>query len=337
MALVATGGVYLLVNSSPDSPKASPRPRTTSGTRARPGASDPTTTSTPGSTPSTEASSPGPYAVASDQVTVAATNNEGVAVSVPTQVFYPQLGSPRPLPLVVFSPGYMIAPGVYDGLIGAWVGAGMVVAEPTYPDTAPGAPPDEYDMVNHPRELRQVIAAVEAESQSPAAAFHGLVDSEEVAVAGHSDGGDVALAAAANTCCQQPGLKAALILSGAEETLFGGQYFVGSTPPVMVVQGGQDPINVPACSEQIYDEAPQPRYYLDIPSADHLSAYTTPGAAFAVVEQVTTEFLLGYVASEPAELAKMAAQVSSSGVASLYEGPTTVAVQGSCLGAPAGS
>ncbi|MHB1855171.1 MAG: hypothetical protein ACYCS2_08960, partial [Acidimicrobiales bacterium] len=65
-------------------------------------------------------------------------------------VFYPDpatAGAAKPMPLVVFSPGYDIDPLRYSPLLVAWAQAGYAVAEPEYPHTSPGAPDglDESD------------------------------------------------------------------------------------------------------------------------------------------------------------------------------------------------
>jgi len=52
----------------------------------------------------------------------------------------------------------------------------------------------------------------------------GLIDPTEIGVVGHSDGADVSLAVATNTCCRDPRVEAAAILSGAELASFGGSY-----------------------------------------------------------------------------------------------------------------
>ena len=46
-------------------------------------------------------------------------------------------------------------------------------------------------------------------------------------IAGQSDGGDVSLATADNTCCYDPAIKAVAVFSGAELSSFGGTYFAG--------------------------------------------------------------------------------------------------------------
>jgi predicted dienelactone hydrolase len=297
------------------------------------------TSTTPESVPSP------PYAIGELVRRVSARTPGGTTVAVPVAVFYPAVGPPRqligagpspvrrPFPLVVFSPGYRIDPSSYDPLVESWVVAGYIVAVPTYPDTAPGAPAIESDMVNHPAELSQVITALAAASGG-GGRLHGLVQPSEVAVAGQSDGGDVSWAAVDDTCCRDPRIKAAIILSGAEQSIFAGSYGPTGAPPVLVAQGTADTVNAPACSEQLFDAAPDPRYYLDLLGATHLSDYTLQGPGLDAVEATTTAFLRSYLRGDGPTGPAIEQAGDRPGVSQVTVGPATVPVGGTCLGAP---
>lgn len=301
-------------------------------TASAPGSSTAPSSSTSSSTdpPTTVAATDPVYPVAVANLTLAAHNLAGTPVTIPTTVWYPSV-SAGPFPLVVFSPGYQIPPLAYEPLTTAWAAAGYVVAEPTYPDTAPGAPQIETDMVNHPSELAQVINTL----LSGGTVVSPLINPSEVGLAGQSDGGDVSLTAAANSAYRIPGIKALVVLSGAEQKLFGGSYFSGGNPPLLAVQGDQDTINPPGCSQQLYDGAADPRYYLDIPAASHLSAYTAAGPELNAVRGVTTAFLDGYLKGMTQRLAQLTQLGSVPGVSTLVTS-TPVPITGSCLGAPPG-
>lgn len=277
---------------------------------------------------------PAPYPVRTASVVLPARSPSGAHVSVPTAIWYPLRASGARLPLVVFSPGYQIPPTAYGPLTAAWASAGYIVAEPTYPDTAPGSPPIESDMVNHPSELEQVVSDVLDASAHADLPIPDAVDPTRVAVAGQSDGGDVTLAAAANSCCRDSRIKAVIILSGAESALFSGTWFPAGSPPLMVVQGTADIVNLPACSEEIYDASPAPRYYLDLLGATHLSAYTEPGPELSAVATATTAFLDGYVKSSPSRIAALTDPGRRAAPSHLTSGAATVPIAGSCPGAP---
>ncbi|HZU60777.1 MAG TPA: hypothetical protein VE983_07405 [Solirubrobacteraceae bacterium] len=231
--------------------------------------------------------------------------------ALPTVVRYPVL-SPRVsglrFPLVVFSQGFDEPAEAYAGLLNAWARAGYVVASPTYPLTDPSSPGgvNESDIVNHPADLRFVISALQAGAGDPHSRLYGVLNPREVAVVGQSDGGDVSLAVAANSCCQDNAVKAAMILSGAELSAFGGTYYSpqASGVPLLVVQGSDDTINLPGCSVQLYDQAPPPKYYLAMSGAQHLPPYIEPGPTRRGIELATIAFLNSFLKHRPAALVR---------------------------------
>ena len=248
-----------------------------------------------------------------------------------------------PFPLVVFSGGYDVSPEQYSILLDAWAAAGFVVADPVYPLTTPASDGglDEGDIVHHPGDLSAVITALAAADHgsgaAPGGVLAGAVDTSSVAVVGHSDGGDVSLAVAADTCCRDEHVRAAVILSGAEYALFGGTYFSGTPAvPLLVVQGTADTVNPPGCSVQIYDQATPPKYYLSLEGQSHQGPYLTPGTARDTVQQVVADFLLATLTGSKAAQAAMGRDGNLPGSSSLaVDTPTGLAATG-CPGAPGG-
>ena len=193
------------------------------------------------------------------------------------------------------------------------------------------------DIVHHPGDLSYVITSLIGDSARTNGTLAGLINPNEIAVIGQSDGGDVSLAALSNTCCRDPRIKAAIILSGAELTWFHGSYFTAPTAPVLVVQGTSDyTMNPVTCSVQLYNEAYQPKYYLSMIGQTHLSAYVPPGPAQSVVTRVTIGFLNGYLRHSASALAAMRVAGSVAGVASITSQSTLAPVAGTCPDAPAG-
>lgn len=257
----------------------------------------------------------------------------------PTVVRYPIVrprGAASRFPLVVFSQGFDRSVNAYAALLNAWARAGYVVAAPTYPLTDPSAPGgvNESDIVNHPADLRFVISALRAAARDPQSRLHGVLNPREVAVAGQSDGGDVSLAVAVNSCCGDMAVKAAMILSGAELAAFGGTYYSShARVPLLVAQGSADTINIPGCSVQLYDQAPPPKYYLGIANAGHLPPYTYPGPRRRGIELATIAFLDAFLKHHPAPLARVRSHLP--GGETLTHGATAPgAVAETCPGAP---
>jgi dienelactone hydrolase len=221
----------------------------------------------------------------------------------PTLVRYPVRPAGGPYPLIVFAPGFLQCGGVYRDLLHAWASAGYVVAVVTFPRTncLMGAAADEADLVNQPADVSYVISRLIALSARPSGALSGLIDRAKIAIAGHSDGGDTVAAAAADTCCADHRVAAAVVLAGAEWPPLPGHYFPHAppAPPMLFVQGSADPINPPWTSLQLYQaDHTGPRYYLDVFGAGHLTPYEGDTAQERLVARVTTEFLDHYVAGQ---------------------------------------
>jgi len=270
------------------------------------------------------------------------------ARSLVTTVRYPTSGAPGgpsvagatplrsegPYPLVVFSQGFDVTPETYARLLNSLASAGYVVADPAYPYTSPNSPGGvvRSDIVHHPADLSFVITTLLNDG-----ALTGLIESNEIAVIGHSDGGDVSLAEVANTCCRDARVKAAVILSGAELSWFKGSYFTSASVPLLVVQGTDDlSYNPVSCSVDLYNQASQPKYYLSMIGQTHFSAYIPPGPALNVVTRVTINFLNGYLRHATSALTAMRTAGSVPGLATITSQPSLAAVAGSCPDAPAG-
>jgi predicted dienelactone hydrolase len=312
-----------------------------------PSTSSTTTTST--TTPASFTS-----AVGTTSLTFTKPASNGLAArSLGTIVRYPAIGTPGgpdvasaaplrqkgPYPLIVFSQGFDIQPERYALLLNAWARAGYVVVDPTYPFTSPSSPGGlvRTDIIHHPADLSFVISSLLHLNAHAGGTLSNLIDPTAVGVIGQSDGGDVSLAAIANTCCRDARIKAAVILSGAELAWFNGTYFTTPAVPMLVVQGTNDLTENPvACSVQLYNGAPQPKYYLSMIGQTHLSAYIAPGAPLQVVVRVTLDFLERYLRHGPANGHAMIAAGTVSGLATITSKMTLGPNTGSCPDAPVG-
>lgn len=263
--------------------------------------------------------------------------------NLPVEVLYPAVtpgGAPDkahgPYPLVVFAEGFDASVSDYEDILDRLASAGYVVAAPTFPDTDPAQGSlDETDIVNHPGDVSTVVSGLKGQAQA-GGPLAGLADPSRLGLVGHSDGGDVVLAAAANTCCHLTGVSAVVVWSGALLSDFGGDYFSGPTPPLLVVQGAQDTINPPACAAQIYDDAPDPRFLLTLTDEGHLAPYADPGPAQNAVVATTTAFLNAYLYMQPGALAAMRAAGGQVGTLAADGAAPGVSPDGGCPGSPDG-
>jgi dienelactone hydrolase len=253
-----------------------------------------------------------------------------------TYVRYPALGPSRsgdqtdapassstgPFPLIVFGHGFDVTPAIYARMLRAWAQAGFVVAAPVFPLANPAAPggPTEADLINQPRDMSFVISTLEAQSATAGAPLQGLIDPARIAVAGQSDGGITAFAAAFNSRLRDRRVRAAVILSGAELSGAGGSNFPAGSPPLLVTQGTADPINPHAVSERLYARARRPKFLLRLLGAGHLPPYTSGQPQLGIVERVTTAFLDLYL-EQRGSVASLRALGAVQGAATLAAAP----------------
>jgi len=231
-----------------------------------------------------------------------------------------------PFPLLMFAPGFLQCGASYSRLLQAWASAGYVVAVVNFPrtDCDAGAAAYEPDLVNQPADVSYVLSRLLALNAQPHDLFSGLLNPQEIAAAGQSDGGDTVAALAANTCCTDHRLAAVAVLSGAEWPPMPGRYFphgVSGTPPMLFVQGSADTINPPWTSLQLYraDRATA-RYYLDLFGASHMIPYVGTNPVERLVARVTLAFFDRYVLGQAGALATMTRDGNVTGTATLVSG-----------------
>lgn len=216
-----------------------------------------------------------------------------------------------------------MTPAPYARLLDAWTKAGYVVAAPVFPlenARAPGGP-NERDPVNQPTDMRLVITRLLAASRDRHGPLHGLIDPQHVAVAGQSDGGDTALAAAYDPTVRDRRVGAAIILSGAEDPFAPAFAFAPHGPPLLATQGTDDPINPPNLTYTFLAAAPRPKFLLKLVGAGHLPPYTVPGPQLNEVEGVTIAFLDYYFKHRTDALQRYIARRTAGGQSILVAEP----------------
>jgi predicted dienelactone hydrolase len=245
-----------------------------------------------------------------------------------TVVRYPAVGPPSagdlanvqperaggPFPLVVFAHGYRLAPYTYTQLLRAWAHAGYVVAAPAFPLTnADARVVDRSDLINQPQDLRFVISRLLAQRGAP---LGGLIDGTRIALGGHSDGVDSALAIAYGKLPDRR-VRAALGFSGAEISAFTG--FSGSPRhvPLLAAQGTADSVNSPSATYSYFADAPRPKYLLMLLGAEHTAPYQDEQPHLGIVARASTAFLDSYVKGNAAAGRRLATLGSVLGLSTL--------------------
>jgi len=232
------------------------------------------------------------------------------AVGEPSQTDEPGAPSARvdgPFPLIVFAHGFRATPDSYSRLLRAWAQAGYVVAAPVFPLTNTRAPggADESDLVNQPKDMSFVISRMLARSATEHGVLAGLINPNEIAVAGHSDGGSTALAVAYNRLYVDHRIRATAILAGAEIPGVYGYDFPAPSPPLLAVQGTADTSNIPASTRIYFRIAPAPKFLLSLLGAGHGPPYINEQPQLGIVEQVTIAFFDAYLKGVSGSLSRM--------------------------------
>ncbi len=238
-----------------------------------------------------------------------------------TYVRYPAVGAPGqtdllnatpaisagPYPLVIFGHGFAVTPQLYARLLQSWAQAGYVVAAPVFPRGNADAPggPDETDVINEPGDMSFVISSVLSLNRPAASDLAGMVDPTRIAVAGHSDGGEAALAVAYGCRLRDTRVAAAVILSGAEMSGIGGYCFGQDSPSLLAAQGTADHSNEPRFTNAYFDLAQRPKFLLRLLGAGHRGPYTSQQPQLAIVERVTIAFFDRYLKHQPEALQRM--------------------------------
>lgn len=102
----------------------------------------------------------------------------------------------EPYPLVIFSHGFALSPIVYSTLVEHYASHGYVVLAPEHNERFEGPLPEFWEeLIDRPVDISRTIDFAEQLTAS-GEALDGLIDTENIAVVGHSYGGYTALAAA---------------------------------------------------------------------------------------------------------------------------------------------
>jgi dienelactone hydrolase len=248
-------------------------------------------------TPTTAAPGP-PYAVANTHVLVSRTDSTGLR-TLPVSIHYPVSGSPGGaetsdataargrFPLVLFAHGWNGSADFYADMDREIAAAGFIVAAPSFPHTSSATGPlNRGDVVNQPADLAFLIDQF---TTTPPAVLADHIAPTKVGVVGHSDGGVTAAGIAFNTCCADPRVGAAAVLSGAE-LFFDGSWFPPGSPPLLAVHGASDEVNPFGVSQRLFDDAPSPKYLVRAPGG-HIPPFTSDPMVRPAVSTLVADFL----------------------------------------------
>jgi hypothetical protein len=258
-----------------------------------------------------------------------------------TEILYPTLkGSPGneipgavpdtsngPFPVVAFAHGFDVSPNYYSALLDSWVEAGFIVVAPYFPDEStatiskvggPDSPVglvDEEDIVNEPGDIAYVLGqffSAVAGGEGPL--VPGMARTNQVAIAGQSDGANAVAALAfgsaySSILASMPAPVSAVAILSGEGTIYSGPTAIpgaatttnsfsssASSPPVLQVQSRSDSCNPPADAAALFStlSAAPVHLFETLKHAAHLQPYTDlipgPNPYLRVVTAVTIDF-----------------------------------------------
>jgi len=172
--------------------------------------------------------------------------------AIPLRVAYP--AAPGRYPVVVFSHGAFCSPQRYSAITDTWVAHGYVVVLPDHPDSLNAQPPLRPDQMGNLTATRVADLDALLGNLDPVATLAGIpgrLDTDRLAVAGHSYGTVIAMAKA-GLGMRGPGgervsflderLRGAVLLSGVGQMdeLMAPDAFRGLTLPLMATGGTLD-------------------------------------------------------------------------------------------------
>lgn len=238
-----------------------------------------------------------------------------------TFVWYPAAGSgaaaalPGPYPLVVFAHGFNVTPATYAPLLRGIAAAGYVVAAPEFPISAAGSggPAREDDLANQALDIRATISTLLA-SSARAGWLSGRLASHEIAVMGHSDGGET--------------VAANILIAGDYDGRIGAAVIVaGQLPawgrvdpvdvPTLVVQGSGDTVNPPELSQRLFRRLSSPKWYLDVVGATHEQTAVGTDASTRIERRAIVAYLNAILGHRPRALAQLQQLGNEPGVTEL--------------------
>ena len=274
-----------------------------------------------------------PYAVGVVHVTIV-DPTRGVAARGPTPaaaeralpltIRYPTVGpaTPGEIPdavarggpgvLVLFAHGLALADQTYPRFLHDLAAAGFVVADPEFPLSSGALPgPARSDPVEQAADLAFVAGQLLDAATRPAP-LHTVAFLDHLAVIGHSDGGITAAGFAANSCCADPRVGAAVVLAGALGRFSGG-WFTTVSPPMLVMHGTADQTNPVSSSFGVSAASPGPKRLVLVEGGSHIGAFEDDTSRPAVVTLVA-DFLRAYMLGDGAATARLDVESTVPGV-----------------------
>jgi acetyl esterase/lipase len=231
--------------------------------------------------------------------------------AIPLSIWYPSDGG-GPFPLVVFAHGFAVTPSFYASLLPKLAAAGYVVVAPTYPMLSgqPAGPTEDVDWGQLFPDTRFVISQMLTLSASSDPTLGGMIDPQRIAVAGHSDGAEVAFGVGYQPRRLDPRVRAVVAMAAEFDGLGGYQ---PNGRPILHVLSDDDEFNSYG-NAIAWDRAhlQDPKSILSLWNAGHAAPFTDTGDPhFALVVRVTIAFLDSTLKAHPEAMTAAAHAVAA--------------------------
>jgi len=212
----------------------------------------------------------------------------------------------------LFAHGFALTDQTYPRFLHDLAASGFVVADPEFPLSSSALPgPATSDVVEQAGDLGFVADRLLDPATRPPPLLP-VRFGDHLGVVGHSDGGITAAGFAANSCCADPRVGAAVILSGALNR-FPGSWFTTAMPPTLVLHGDADEVNPVSSSEGVYAVARPPKLFAVVSGGSHIGAFEDDIRRPAVVTLVA-DFLRAYLVGDTGAASRVTGDADVPGV-----------------------
>ncbi len=206
----------------------------------------------------------------------------------------------------MFSHGSNGHPDKFTKLLGAWAGAGYVVAAPAFPltnSTVPGNPGNVGDVVNQPADVSFVLTRLLRLDQNPEGRLSRAIDRKRIGAAGLSLGGATTYGVVFDHCCRDPRFTAAMVLDGILIPLSaatGAKTRLDGHVPLLIAHSDTDPTLPYATARSAYEQAAGPAWLVTLHGASHASQWENDRTRYDAIDTALDDRLLGRDPPSPA-------------------------------------